>query len=663
MGISELGRGLVLASLAFATMGMVIGAVAGARKTEQAMRLTRWCAYGFGATSILAALLMEYALLTHDFSVQYVAEVGSLDTPTLFTVVSLWASLNGSILFWAAVLGAYVIALAWFYRDKHREYMPYTLSVLMAICVFFALLVASIANPFAPVSPVPLDGPGPNPLLQNHLLMAVHPPTLYLGYVGMAVPFAMGCGALLAGRLEAGWMAPLRRWMLIPWAFLTLAIMLGGWWSYEVLGWGGYWAWDPVENASFLPWLTATAFLHSAMVVERRGTLKTWSIVLLMASFLLTLVGTFMTRSGVFNSVHSFTQSDIGPTFLVFIAVCLVGSVLLLAFREHVLHADVPSPRGPHLLSREVAILAQNLAFTVFTFTVLLGTLYPLIAEQWDGTRVSVGEPFFERMALPLGIIIVLLMGIGPSLPWGRLNPTEAGKRFLPPFIAGIVTVVVSYSAGFTGPQSLLAFGVCAFAGWSSAREMLEPILARRASKGESFGQATITVISKAHRRYGGHVAHIGIVITTVAIALSAGYKVERDVTLRKGESVEMAGFTATFTGAELQKEPHRDSLVAFFELSYDGRDMGVQEPRLNYYKSMREPIGTPAVREGIAGDLYLSLMQVDKNGANASVRAMYTPGVGWLWVGVIIVSLGAVIAAVPARRRKTKSAPQRKSA
>ncbi|MBT3219735.1 MAG: cytochrome c biogenesis protein CcsA, partial [Proteobacteria bacterium] len=286
-----------------------------------------------------ANCLMVYALLVNDFSVLYVTEVGSLNSPIYIRLVALWSSLNGSILFWGAVLGMYILGLIWDVGDRHREYMPYTLHVMLCISVFFALIVASIADPFQPVSPVPLDGPGPNALLQNHWLMAFHPPTLYLGYVGMSVPFSMICAALLTGRLDAGWMAPLRRWMLIPWIFLTIGLLLGGWWSYGVLGWGGYWSWDPVENASLHPWLTGTAFLHSAMVLQRRGRLRDWTLILGMLTFLLTLIGTFMTRSGVFNSVHSFTQSDIGPVFLVFIGICLVYAVVLLALRSPVLEA------------------------------------------------------------------------------------------------------------------------------------------------------------------------------------------------------------------------------------------------------------------------------------------------------------------------------------
>ena len=456
--IPYLGQFLVLASLFCATLGCVTGFIAGQRGDERAWKLTRNAALGFAASMIAANFLMVYALLTHDFSVAYVAEVGSRSTPVYFTVVSLWASLNGSILFWGGVLGIYTAAMVISIGDKHREYMPWTLHVLMGISIFFALMVATIADPFEVVSPVPADGPGPNPLLQNHWLMAIHPPTLYLGYVGMSVPFSMICAALLAGRLEAGWMEPLRRWSLIPWTFLGIGIVLGGWWSYAVLGWGGSWAWDPVENASFHPWLTGTAFLHSAMVLQRRGRLRDWTLVLGMATFLLTLVGTFMTRSGVFNSVHSFTQSDIGVYFLWFIGIVLTYSIVLLAWRtgaldeaakanDQRLGARVQS--GGALLSRESAILIQNGLFTVFTLVVLLGTLQPLLVEYFVGDRTSVGEPWFDRKVLPLGLALTFMMGVGPALPWGRLADKELAKRLGYPLLTGGAICVFFYETGF----------------------------------------------------------------------------------------------------------------------------------------------------------------------------------------------------------------------
>lgn len=657
--ISLLGRGLVLMALLFAVSGGIMGLVAGYRRSLDGWRQTRMAAYGFSASMIGANLLMIYALLARDFSVKYVAEVGSLSVPNWVAVVSLWASLNGSILFWGAILGVYVAAITYSQADKHREYMPYALGVLMLVAVFFTFLVASVADPFSAVMPVPSDGPGPNALLQNHLLMAFHPPMLYLGYVGMSVPFSMCCAALLAGRLDAGFMGPMRTFMLVPWTFLTIGIVMGGWWSYEVLGWGGYWAWDPVENASFMPWLTGTAFLHSAMVLQRRGTLKTWTLILGMSTFLLTLLGTFMTRSGVFNSVHSFTKSDIGPVFLGMMAACFVVSLLLLAFREHLLLRDENPVGGPQgVISRDTSVLLQNLLFAVFTFLVLFGVLYPLITEAVWERRVSVGAPYFDVMAMPIGLALVFFMGVGPAVPWGRMSGESAMKRFLQPVIAGFVAVGLGAALGIYHGYVLLAFFLCAFAFWANLGETIQPVLARMSSKKESFGTALSETVTRGRRRLGGHVAHFGVIIAVIAIAMSSAYKVEKDYILKAGEPAAIGEWVATYTGSHWEKEPRRDSLIASFDLSRNGQPSGGLSPRLNYYRSMREPVGTPAVRSRITGDLYVSLLQVENDGETVSIRAMTMPMVPWLWVSPVVIALGTLMVLWPQRKRASEAAP-----
>ncbi len=664
-GLPELGKILLTMSLFFASAGSVLGFWAGARRHLAAWTWARQAAYGFAGSMLAANALMVYALLTHDFSVQYVSEVGSRATPIYFTIVSLWASLNGSILFWGGILSVYVVGFLSLNGKRHREYMPYTIGMLLANSVFFTLLVSSVANPFARVFPIPLDGPGPNPLLQNHWLMAVHPPTLYLGYVGMVVPYSMICAALFAGRLDAGWMVPLRRWMMIPWGFLSVGIVLGGWWSYGVLGWGGAWAWDPVENASLHPWLTGTAFLHSAMLFQRRGDLRIWTLVLGMATFLLTLVGTFMTRSGVFNSVHSFTQSAIGPIFLVFIAIVLVFSIVLLALREHTLAIDHDDPNASttlmtsvfgssmHPLGREFTILLQNAVFTIFTFTVLLGTLYPLIAEALQDRQVSVGEPYFDRWALPLGLMLTFLMGVGPALPWGRIAPQRAAAKFVPPIITGTVFAAGFAFMGFTKPFTLLALFLAAFAFAANAGEFIVPVRVRMQRRNESLLTAAGNVFRRTRRRFGGHIAHYGVIAAVVALALSKGYKQEIDVTLRPGETAEMGRFTATFTGAEFLEEEHRTSVAAVFQVTDGGTDVGTQMPRLNYYPRQREPIYTPAVHATVTSDFYLSVVELDQKGSYVVVRLITMPGIFWLWVAPVLIALGTLIAIWPDSKRK----------
>jgi cytochrome c-type biogenesis protein CcmF len=649
--ISLLGRALVLLALSACTIGAVTGIVAGLYRGKSAERWTRGMAYLFGGSTLAATLLMEFALLSHDFSVSYVAQVGSRSTPTWVTVVSLWSALEGSILLWSLVLGAYTALFAWYTRDRFEELTPYALGVTMAVGAFFCFLVAGIANPFAPSLVVPLDGPGPNALLQNHILMVVHPPTLYLGYVGMSVPFAMACAALLAGRLDVAWMRALRLWTLLPWGLLGFGIVLGGWWSYEVLGWGGAWAWDPVENASFMPWLTGTAFLHSALLMERRDQLKGWALSLIMATFLLTLLGTFMTRSGVFNSVHSFTQSPIGPVFLGFLGIALVFSVILLAARIDRLVPATEGLDGP--LSRDMAFLGQNLLFVAFTFTVLLGTTWPLVNEALTDTRISVGEPYFDRMAIPIGLAILFLMGVGPALPWGRVSVRQVAERLAMPVAGAVVVAAVLVALGWTRPAPLATFAMAAFVVVTTVRELIEPARARATATGEALPRAFAGVAVRARRRFGGYIVHLGVIMVIVGLAASKGYRSERDLTFEKGQSVEFDGYTLTFIESQDGSDPHRRFTATRVGVSRDGTSLGELVPRLNHYASMNQPIPTPAVRSTLAEDLYLSLVAVDPAGQTVSIEAIREPLVAWMWLGGVTMLLGTVVAAWPSRRRQ----------
>jgi cytochrome c-type biogenesis protein CcmF len=659
--IPLLGRTAVLVALAACAVGTVTGAVAGVKRSETALRWTRWMAYAFGAASTAAFVLMEYALFADDFSVAYVAEVGSTQTPHWVTFVSLWSSLNGSILLWGFVLGVYVAGLAWTTRDRYPGLAAWALSVSLAVGVFFSFLVAGIANPFELVDPAPPDGPGPNPLLQNHILMVIHPPTLYLGYVGMTVPFAMGAASLLAGRMDAAWVRLLRRWMLVPWGFLTVGIVLGGWWSYEVLGWGGWWAWDPVENASFMPWLTATAFVHSAMVMERKDQLKGWTVSLLLASFLLTILGTFMTRSGVFNSVHSFTQSPIGPVFLTFLAVSLVFSVLLLAARVDKLSPATGGLAGP--ASREVGFLVNNLLFAAFTFTVLLGTVYPLLNEWATGEQISVGQPYFDRMGAPLGVAIVFLMGVGPALPWGRSASGALISRLGLPAVLAVAGVGIGFATGMDGGWVLATYAVSGFAMGTTLLELWRPAAARAKSLGEPLPTAMGKVLVAARRRYGGYVVHVGVIVIAVAHATATFATERHSVTFFQDQPKEVAGYTLTYKGSEWQDQPHRKSLVANIEIARDGDVIGTFGPRLNHYKSMGQPIGTPVVRSGLKEDLYLSLVNVDERAGTASMDVLLEPLVWWLWFGGGLMLLGTLVAAWPSSGGRAARRPAQQAA
>ncbi|MCP3103400.1 heme lyase CcmF/NrfE family subunit [Myxococcus sp. K15C18031901] len=643
-----IGYGLVLGGLAFAAFGAVVGIFTGLRRSEAGFPWVMRAVWGFAGCMIAANLVMVYALVTHDFSVKYVAQVGSRDTPLLYTVVSLWSALEGSILFWGLIMGGYIGAFAWVHRREHARYMQLALGTMLAVGVFFAFLIAGPANPWGAMSPVPADGPGPNPLLQNHILMIIHPPFLYLGYVGMTVPFGVAVAGLLRGEIGEAWMAPLRRWTLVAWLFLSIGIILGAWWAYAVLGWGGYWAWDPVENASFLPWLTATAFMHSTMVQERKRMLKLWTLSLALASFVLTILGTFMTRSGIFNSVHSFTQSDIGPTFLVFLGVLLVVCIALLAVRGPLL---VPEGRMSSLVSREASILVNNLVFVAITFTVLLGTLYPLVSEAVRGVRVSVGEPYFNKMAVPGGIAVLFLMGVGPVLPWGTPDKATLRRQFLIPTGVGLVVSVVCFAVGMRGFYPLLTFGLAGFVTVITLRELVAPVRVRMAERKEGLVTAVMTSATKAQRRFGGYVVHLGIVLIIVAVAASSSYVKHTSGTLKKDQVMELDGYKLRYLGLVSGEEPHRTFVAARVEVTTPSGKVDEQKPRLNYYERSTDPIGTPAVRETAGEDLYISLMAFSEQAGNASFNVWVFPMVGWIWWSIPLLVLGTLIALWPRRR------------
>ncbi len=651
--ISILGRSVVLAALLLATLGAVTSFVGAQRHATGAVVRARRLAYLYAAMMAFATGLMIFALVRHDFSVSYVAQVGSLATPLHITIVSLWSSLEGSILFWGLILGAFTAGSAFHLRRSAADHVGYMIGTLFVVGIFFTFLIAGPADPFAPTPlPVPTDGPGPNPLLQNHPLMIIHPPMLYMGYVGMSVPFAIAMAALFAGRLDRDWIRSLRTWLLVPTGFLTMGVMLGGWWSYEVLGWGGYWAWDPVENASFLPWLTAIAAVHSALVLQRKGTLRAWTVILVIVTFLLTILGTFLTRSGVVNSVHSFTQTPIGPLFLAFLALCLVASVVVLAMRMDTLASD---PDRETLWTREGAFLINNLLLLVFMFTVLVGTLFPVAAELVRGVKVSVGEPYFNRMAIPISLGLLLLIGIGPALPWGRADNRNVRRALLFPIPAALAALLLTWALGGRSWGVLATGALAGYAAWVNFDQGLR--LNRRRREDEPWTEAVGEAVRRGARRYGAYLAHIGVIVTFVAIAVSSSYQVAHEATMRPGESMEIDSYRLTFDKVDARPEPHRISQRARMRIERHGREVGILEPALNRYDGRMEPIGTPAVRTAVGHDLYLSLMNVGADGS-IGLRAIVTPAVVWIWIGVFIIVAGTALCLLPVGLRFTPRPP-----
>jgi cytochrome c-type biogenesis protein CcmF len=648
-----IGQSAVIAALAIASYGMIAAVVGVHRREAGLVRSARAAAYMcFGLLSV-ANLAMIYGLVTHDFSIGYVAQVGSRDTPLFFTVISLWSALEGSILFWGWVLALYAALAMWITKSSLGSLGAYANSILLFVSAFFFMLLVGPANPFTLVSPVPLDGPGPNPLLQNHILMAIHPPLLYLGYVGMTVPFAFGLGALLSGRLDDTWLRVTRKWTVVAWSFLTLAIVAGMWWSYEVLGWGGYWAWDPVENASFMPWLTATAFMHSSMVQERRGLLRVWNMSLIIATFMLTILGTFLTRSGVISSVHAFGDGPIGTYFLAFMAVTLVFSAIMLAGRSTELRSE---GRLDNMVSRETVFLFNNLLLTAFTFTVLLGTLFPILAEAARGVKVSVGAPFFNRMTIPLCVALIFMVGIGPMLPWRVANMQELKRKLVIPSIGGALTLAIALTLGMRDIWATLAFTFGAFSLLSNGQEFVLGTRARRRAAGGSWPGALWGLMNANPHRYGGYTAHLGLIIMAIGITASSAFRAEREATVRLGEMVQLREYSVRFDETWADDQPHRFVVGSRFTVFVNGREAGEMNPRLNYYRAQgSEPITTPAVRSRPHNDLYMNLLAFERDGSSATVTVIVEPLVVWIWIGSAIIAAGAFFSVWPRRRRPTQ--------
>jgi len=641
----------LLVSVGVLALGVILTPVAIRSGRREWLQLVYGAAYTNFLLVTIATVAMVYALVTHDFSVSYVAAVGSRATPLLFTVISLWGALEGSILFWAWVLAMYAAVVVWLHGRKPGNLVPYATMTMLAVAAFFAFLLVGPADPFRPVFPVPADGPGPNTLLQNHILMAVHPPLLYLGYVGMTVPFAFAIGAIVSNEATSNdWTLLSRRWMLASWSFLTAAIIAGMWWSYEVLGWGGYWAWDPVENASFLPWLTATAYLHSVMVQERRNMLRLWTLNLCVATFVLTILGTFLTRSGILSSVHAFTTGTIGYYFLALIALVLTVTLVLVA--GHSDRIRTPGKLGG-AASRETVFLLNNLFLTAVMLTVLVGTLYPLIAEAIRGVKVSVGEPFFNRMTIPAMVALIFLMGVGPSLPWGSTTWADARKRLAPPLAGALIMAAIAIAVGTRSIYALLAFTFVGYAAVGNLREYWIGMRARRRAHGESWPTALTRLVRGNRRRYGGYVAHIGILLVAIGVTASSAFRTEREATLLPGETLTVSGKTVRLKGVWGREEPQRSVIGATLDiLDRDGRVTGTLEPRMNFYHVSDQPVPTPDVKSSIRGDVYVNLMAFEANGANATIKLIVEPLVPWIWFGGLVIVIGSIIGMFHSGRR-----------
>ncbi|MEP7227272.1 MAG: cytochrome c-type biogenesis CcmF C-terminal domain-containing protein, partial [Gemmatimonadales bacterium] len=561
--------------------------------------------YAIFGCLIVASLSLWKGLISHDFNMEYVAAYTSRNLPSSYIFSAFWAGQKGSLLFWAVVLSLFSSAAQLLTPRRFDYLMPYVAGVTAAVITFFVTVMIFAADPFERLAFTPADGRGLNPQLQN-VGMVIHPPMLYLGYISLTIPFAFAMAALLSRRLDTGWIHAIRKWTLVSWLFLGIGITLGMWWAYVELGWGGYWAWDPVENASLLPWLTMTAFLHSVMIQEKRGMLKRWNFSLIIGTFLLSIFGTFITRSGVIASVHSFTQSNVGYFFLAFLVIAAVLAFTLLYTRWALLEPDV---QLESVVSREAAFLFNNLLLVGIAFSVLWGTLFPILSELVRGTKITVGVPFFNRVNVPLGLLLLGLTGVGPLIAWRKASTSNLRRQFIAPLVSGLVTLGALLAVGVRDFYATVALSLAGFVAGTIVQEFYRGVRARRRMHGESIPLAFAHLIGRNRRRYGGYIVHVAVLIYFVAFAGMA-FKRQQEATLKPGDSVEMSSpfghrYRFTHMGISQYEALNRIVSAATVEVTKDGRSLGLMtSEKRQHVDSFRRPTFEPSTEVGIRSNL-----------------------------------------------------------
>ncbi|MBN8613941.1 MAG: cytochrome c biogenesis protein CcsA [Deltaproteobacteria bacterium] len=718
--VPTLGNLLLCAILVASGYTMMVS-VGAARGRPQLTPAARQGVFATVALVAGAVFLLAYAFQSHDFRIRYIARYSDRSMSPLYLWTALWGGQDGSLLWWTFLLSGYTLAFTVWVKDRYRELQPYIYATLSSIFAFFAVLMLFAANPYSTsfATVAPPDGEGLNPLLQNYW-MAIHPPTLYMGLTGWAIPFSICVAALFTGRLGDEWILAARRWTLLAWSFLSLGNLLGMFWSYEELGWGGYWAWDPVENASFMPWLLGTAFVHSVMIQERRGSLKVWNVCLMCGAFFMTIFGTFLTRSGLIASVHSFARSDIGIYFAWYMVFLAVALVLLISWRLPELRAklidadDVMDGSMPRILripllplmgiaklvelvrmrvdpftpprtrpaeiesplSREFAFLMNNWILLGMLLFILISTTFPLLSEALRDQTVTVGPAFYNRWMIPLALVLLFLMGVGPLIAWRKASGKNLREAFVGPSIAALLTCIAHASlgrlAGFpptmessdiygTSTGAVLSFigqfspvactTISAFAFWTVVQEMWRGTRVRMKNANEGFFTAYVTMFARARRRYGGYVVHLGILLLCMGF-LGAAYDVEREGQLEPGESLEVSGVTVRYDGYREETDINREMLFADMTVLANGREIGHVSPAKFVYRTHPDmPTTEVAIDSGPLADLYVILSTIDPRTSNGTFRVLHRPLVFWIWFGGFIVLLGTFLSAFPSVR------------
>jgi cytochrome c-type biogenesis protein CcmF len=653
--MAPLGRAALLVALGCLLYATVAGAYAAARRRRRlALSARNALLAAFGATGVATAVLVA-ALLRHDFTFAYVAEHTSAALPARYRLSALWGGQEGSLLFWLLILTGYASIAVLAARRAGRDLLSWVVPILGGIGAFFAFLVVAIASPFH-TQVAPPDGLGLTPSLQNPYML-IHPPLLYLGYVGLSVPFAFAMATLLARRGDEMWIVVTRRSTLVAWTFLGIGQLLGAHWAYVEVGWGGYYAWDPVENAALMPWLAATAFLHSVMIQEKRGMLKVWNMLLVVLAFCLAIFGDFLTRSGVISSIHSFAQGKVGPWLLGFICAITAGSLALVFARLDLLRART---RLESLVSREATFLYNNLLLVALCLTVLWGVAFPLLSEAVRGQRVTVARPYYDFFLRIFGLPLLLLMGIGPLVAWRRASLRALGRTFVGPALValGAGIVLVALGAGSSRP-GLIAYSFAVFVLASIALEFGRGTRARRSLSGSSWPSAFGSLVARNRRRYGGYVVHAAIVLLAIGIAGSSAYQTVREQRLRPGQSMEVGGYTLAYQGTTQSRSANARELRAHVRLSRGDRDLGTISPGKNYYPAERASSNEPSIRSSMLTleDLYVITDEIDSKSGAIYFKVLVKPLVNLLWIAGVVFLLGSVIALWPDAREQRRLA------
>ena len=589
----------------------------------------------------VASGILIHALVISDFSIFYVWRHSSTDMPLIYKITSYWGGLEGSLLFWILVQSFFAMIVAFRYQYSNREIIPYVITTLNAIMAFLLVLLIGWSNPLEVQAIIPKEGQGLNPLLQNPA-MAIHPPALYLGFIGFSVPFAFAIGGLIRGKLDNEWVLTTRRWTLLSWYFLSAGLILGGQWAYEELGWGGFWAWDPVENAALMPWLTGTAFLHSVMIQEKRNMLKIWNVVLIITTFGLTILGTFLTRSGIINSVHSFTQSEIGPAFLVYLALVLIAGFALLFKRIQMLESEY---KIESVLCRENVFLAQNILLVGIAFTVLLGTTFPLLAEAVRGTKLSIQAPFFNTITAPMGYALLVLMGIGMLVSWRKSSLDNLRRNFQNPIIvASLGTIIIVWMLFGKNLQwgVYIIFWSAIFVTSTILFEFARATQIKARQTGSNIMMGLFYVISKNRRRYGGLMIHFGVVLMFLGFA-GKFFSLEKDLTLEAGKSKEIGNYRIEFQNVSefmSGNARHRAAIIKVFDS--ENNFLETLKPAKSFYPTQPQPLTEVAIRRTFLEDLYLIFSSENAEENNSiTIKVHINPLVGWAWAALPIFTIG----------------------